>query len=152
MSINSEQAYLRSKASYGGAWKGKLPRNCGPSDCDFWFDNHGRILFCELEIAINSWEQMEGAQLSVYQSAIRHGEHCAVLCHHNISENRIIDNLADVVSFQAMVWHWQSFRVSRIIEGNNHWQNFVIAWYRNPDGLRGNIIEHSNIINRSWLK
>jgi hypothetical protein len=151
VSINNEAAYKRSKLSYGGSWRGLLPRGCFPSDIDFLFDNNGRMLFCEMDSDVDAWDNLSGAQLSVYQSAVRHGEHCAALCKHNVVDDRILDNLNDVASFQVMVWHWGSFRVSRIIDGSEQWKRFVCAWYTNPDGLRGNVIEHSAIVKRSFI-
>ena len=157
MSIISEEAYAASKMSYGGSWQEGdrvLPRSIKPSDVDMVFDNNGCVLYGELDRDFNSWVEMlqqakSGfATVKAYQSMVRKGDvHCAVLCLHAVKpeDKRVIDTRTDVIAFQAMVFHWQSFRVSRVISGNEHWQNFVFAWLRNPYGLRGEIIERSNI-------
>jgi hypothetical protein len=153
MNIISEEAYALGKMIYGQSWREILPRGCYPSDFEMIFDNRGSVLFGEADSKIVRWEDLDGAQLGSFQSAVRHGNHCAVICKHDVTpaDHRKIDSRHDIVSFQAMVWDLGAFRVSRLIEGNEHWQNFVKAWYRNPHGLRGEIIERSTILDRRWI-
>ena len=146
--IFAAEAYALGKMLDNSSWlKGDrvLRDNITPCDFDWVLDNNGAVLYAALESSIDQWRSMSIGQMRAYQAAIKKGVHCAVICRHNVKpdERRKIDTRTDIVSFQVMVFELASFRISRVVDGNEHWQNFVFAWFRNPDGLRGEVIERS---------
>lgn len=145
--IFCEEAYALGKMLDHSSWaigEKVLPRGITPSDFDLVFDNNGCVLFCELSSGASEWGEVSTGQCLTYKAAIRKGVHCAVLCTHDVKVEygRKIDTREDIISFQVMTFGWGSFWVSRVVEGSA-WPNFVFAWYRNPDGLRGHVLERS---------
>jgi hypothetical protein len=146
--IFAEEAYAQGKMLENSSWNSVLPRGITPSDTDMVFDNLGAIIHGELSSAVKEWTALARGQRWTYQSKIKHNAcHCAVLAHHNVKPEYgcKIDTLRDILTFQVMVFFWCDFRVSRIIEGA-HWQKFVTSWFRNPDGLRGEVFERGTTI------
>ena len=146
--IYSEQAYALGKMLDNSSWQQgqKLRDGITPSDFDLVFDNMGAMLFCELSSNCDQWRLLEKGQRWAYQSAIKNNRpHCAVICRHNVklADLRQIDTRRDIVAFQVMAYDLAAFRISCVIEGNEHWQAFVLAWFQNADGLRGHVIERS---------
>lgn len=142
--IFSERAYALGKMLDHSSWqKGAkvLPRNITPSDVDVpnitMFDNRGLIIFCEFSRAFTDWNDIKFGQRLVYEGLIRHSSHCAVVGKHNVdpADERAIDSRLDIVSFQAMVWDFQIIR-SKIIAGNQLWQDFIFHWFESSWGAR----------------
>lgn len=144
--IHAPEAYALGKMLDHSGWA--LPRGITPCDFDVVFDNNGRIIFCELSSSIAAWEDVSVGQRWAYQSAIRKGNHCAALCKHDVKPGdcKQINTRFDICLFQVMIYELQSFRVSRVIDGNNHWQAFVFGWFANPDGLRAEVISRSTVL------
>jgi hypothetical protein len=156
--IRNIRRYLQSKLLDNSAWLDIVGRKITPSDIDLVVDNGGKVLFCELSRTCSEWQELERGQRWLYQSVLLDSikcPRCSILLRHNvdcdnnaatINELRKINTITDIVSFQAMIFVWGEFRVSRVVDGNEHWQAFVKAWFRNSDGLRGSVFEKSTVI------
>ena len=136
-SIILEQAYALGKMFDNSGWNGLLRNKGTPSDIDLCFDNNGSIIFADLSKTCDSWQQLGNAlkgQRWLYESLIKCGPHCAVLCKHSVAPEmgRQIDTLRDVDSFQVMVWDFGPV-LSPVYDGTR-WQAFVIMWMNQPDG------------------
>ncbi len=140
--IRNKAAYSLGKMLNNEAWIGRLDRGSKPSDIDLIFDNDGCVLFCELSSNRVMWPGLDYGQAWLYKSAIKKGVHCAVLCRHDVDPKLEveIDTLNDICCFQVMAYEYSRYWLSRIVEGE-YWGKFVDAWYRNSDGLRGEVLE-----------
>lgn len=140
-SILWEGAYALGKMLDHSSWqKGErpLPRRVTPSDIDLAFnptviDNAGKIIFAELTRHFANWSNVSYGQRRMYESVTQHTPHCAVLCKHSVSpdEHRQIDTRTDVESFQIMLYDC-GFVYCAPHFGNESWQGFVHAWFRDP--------------------
>jgi hypothetical protein len=98
-----EQAYATSKMLDSSGWNGLLRSKITPSDVDhppvgLCFYNNGAILFADFSVNCDDWGKLRRTlkgQRWLYESIIRHGPHCAVLCKHNVRPEmcRPIDTL-----------------------------------------------------------
>jgi hypothetical protein len=136
-SIILEEAYALSKMFDSSGWNGLLPNKITPSDVDLCFDNNGSIIFADFSNNCDNWDRLDKklkGQRWLYESLIRHGPHCAVLCKHSVAPEmgRKIDTLRDVERFQIMIWDFEPV-LSPIYSGE-FWQHFVIAWMKTSDG------------------
>lgn len=143
--IHCLPAYAQAKMLNHSGWPAFLDRNQSPMDFDFVFNDRYAFknLYCELDRNNDRWCLIDPNKSQPYKDAIRKGEHCAIVCCHNVPLEREIDTFRDITSFQVMVFDLCAFRVSRVIEGVEPWQAFVRQWFKNPDGLRGVVIEKS---------
>jgi hypothetical protein len=140
--IMLEEAYAASKMLDNSGWNGLLRNKITPSDIDhpavdMCFDNCGSILFADFSINCDGWKQLAGrlrGQCWLYESIIKHGPHCAVLCKHSVTPEmaRHIDTLRDVERFQVMVWDFEPV-LSAVYDGA-WWQAFVIKWVNERHG------------------
>jgi hypothetical protein len=137
-----EEAYAASKMLDNSGWSALLRHRITPSDIDhppigLCFDNDGSVLFADFSINCDSWAQLARTlrgQRWLYESVIKHGPHCAVICKHAVTPemHRHIDTLHDVDAFQVMVWDFEPV-LSPIYDGA-YWQGFVTTWVNEPDG------------------
>jgi hypothetical protein len=160
--VFSEEAYAQGKMLDHSSWlEGDriLPRDITASDIDtvllgkqlsflpVVFDNNGKAILCELSRGNKEWAWLNRGQIWLYESLIRDRPHCAVLCKHNAPcsgpERRKINTRTDITSFQIMVHDHGGFVVTKVIEGNEAWQDFVFAWYLDAIRVRRRIIGFS---------
>lgn len=130
-----EAAYAAGKMLDCSGWNGLLRSNITPSDVDLCFDNNGAVLFADFSIACDSWTQIKSTlrgQRWLYESLIKSGPHCAVICKHSVQAERLIDTLKDVERFQVMVWDFEPV-LSPVYSGRV-WQSFVCQWVNSPHG------------------
>jgi hypothetical protein len=141
-SIILAQAYAASKMLDNSRWNGILRNKITPSDVDhpsvgLCFDNNGAVLFCDFSISCADWSQhgrfLKG-QRWLYESIIKGSRHAAILCKHDVRGElcRQIDTLADVQSFQVMVWDFGP--VLSPVWAGKWWQRFVTRWVNDPGG------------------
>jgi hypothetical protein len=152
-----QEAYALGKMLDHSSWqKGDhvLPRLITGSDIDacfargqqpgqthFVFEDRlhdGATIYCELTRQFANWKNIRFAQRWVYESAIRYGPHCAVLCQHAVTpdEERAIDTRQDVIAFQVMLFDFE-FVFSRMFK---RWEKFVFAWFDNPLKVRRQLL------------
>ncbi len=148
-SIFYPKAYDAAKRLDHSSWqKGddRLPRRVTASDIDvtftpisgaFTFDNQGKIIYCELTRYFANWNNVSRGQRWLYESCIRDGAHCAVICKHSVSpeEDRPIDTRHDIEAFQIMIYDC-GFVSCQPYQGNENWQRFVRQWFSDPIWLR----------------
>jgi hypothetical protein len=134
-----EDAYALGKMMDSSSWSGLLRSGITPSDIDLpdiplCFDNNGKIIFVDFSRKYDSWKTTLPGQRWLYESLIKCGPHCAVLCKHNVAPDlfRKIDTLRDVESFQVMVWDFDC--VFSPIHDGAFWQRFVTVWVNHADG------------------
>jgi hypothetical protein len=144
-SIFAEEAYALNKMLQHDSWqKGerRLPRLITGSDIDVpgvtaTFDNMGLIIFCELHRGRTTWSSLRQGQRVLYESLIRNTAHCSVLCCHDIGpeHGRKIDTRHDIQTFEIMVHDFEIVK-AKIVEGNQHWQDFVFKWLESAPNAR----------------
>jgi hypothetical protein len=147
-SIRSVEHYQQAKMLDHSSWqKGApvLPRHITPSDVDMYFDNNGKIIFCELSTNFPSWESLGKGQRLGYENMIRGTVHCAVVCFHNIvpSDDRLINSRTDICGFQPMICDGTDFICGDNYSGNELWQQFIFKWFEDPTILRRKLIGFS---------
>jgi hypothetical protein len=149
-SIFSPEAYARGKMLDHSSWQHPrlgdkpLPRGITASDIDMAvgagisavdisFDNRGKMIIGEISSIAREWRELKPGQRWTYESLVSGSAHCAVLCHHSVplEEGRKIDTRYDIDSFQIMISD-HGFLTLPVMSGNNKWQRFVFAWYRDP--------------------
>jgi len=131
--VHAELAYAQGKMLNHSGWHGFLPRSVTPSDVDMFFDNRGRILYCEISRNYSDWVGLAASprgkgQVLGYQNIIRRTKHLAVLCSHSVPTNRQIDTRNDIHSFQVMT-PTENFALTRVVVGNGFWQKFISDWF-----------------------
>jgi hypothetical protein len=133
--ILNEQAYARGKMLDHSGMVGQLARGSMPSDIDFILDNNGSMIFAELSRWMTEWTQTSKGQRWLYESLIKTGIHCAVLCKHSVEleTRRKIYTWTDIESFQIMIWH-HGMVITEVIQGQEKWQSFIKYWF---DPLKG---------------
>jgi hypothetical protein len=136
-SVILEEAFALGKMNDRSGWNGLLRDKITPSDVDLCFDNDGAIIFIDFSNTFMRWDDLDKmlhGQRWFYESAIKHGPHCAVLCKHSVAPEmgRKIDTLRDVEYFQVMVW--DSKPVMSPVYDGTRWQAFVMLWVNNLDG------------------
>lgn len=140
-SIILAEAYALGKMVDSSGWNGLLERKITPSDIDLpeiplCFDNNGAIIFVDLSNCYDRWDSHRTlrGQRWLYESLIKHGPHCAVLCKHGVvpEMDRKIDSLRDVESFHVMLWDHAPV-YSQVYNGA-YWQSFVTFWVNKPTG------------------
>ena len=148
-SIIWEEAYALGKMLEHSSWqKGEpLPRRVTASDIDvtfipisggFVFDNKGKIIYAELTRAFANWNNVSRGQRWLYESCIRDGLHCAVICKHSVTpeSQRAIDTRHDIEAFQVMLYDSGEFVLTQPYAGNENWQRLVQQWFIDPCRLR----------------
>jgi hypothetical protein len=136
-SVILQEAFALSKMHDSSGWNGILRNKIIPSDVDLFFDNDGKIIFADFSNNCDNWDQLDRklkGQRWGYESMIRWGPHCAVLCKHSVAPEmgRKIDTLRDVERFQVMVWDFEPV-LSPVYDGTR-WQGFVRLWVNYDDG------------------
>jgi hypothetical protein len=129
-----EKAYALGKMAESSSWYGLLRTGITPCDIDLCFDNNGKMIFGELSSHTDTWNDISYGQRKVYEGAIAHQPHCAVLCKHSIKPemDRAIDTRFDVEKFQVMLWDFE-FVLSPTYDGK-YWETFVKWWVNFPLG------------------
>jgi hypothetical protein len=136
--IRNRRGYEQAKFLYHGGWGALLIANITPSDIDAVLDKDGRILFIEFSSSIREWKKLDRGQRLLYANCIRQRELpcCSVLGKHSVKD-RDIDTVADIESFQIMIWDCGPM-VSPVISGD-WWQQFVTRWVNfDDDAWRAN--------------
>lgn len=140
--IRSTEAYALGKMLDHSGWQrgDKLVRLITPSDIDACWDNKGHVLFAEFSSQHSQWDQIAGGQRWLYESCVKSGPHCAVLCKHSVSAaaGRPINSRDDIESFHPMIYdHGLVF--GKVVETNEWWQRFVGMWFDDPLQVRRKI-------------
>lgn len=137
--VFAEEAYALGKMLDHSSWQQgeKIVRLITPSDIDAVWDNIGMVIFAEFSSHASEWAQIKKGQRWMYESALKNGAHCAVLCRHNVhpEDGKKINSKLDVVSFQPMFWD-HSPVIGDLQIGNDRWQAFVRLWFKDPIRLR----------------
>ena len=154
--VQNLSAYVQSKMLDHSSWRrgeNPLPRGCSASDIDSpsanALDNCGAIILFELERGVErTWLNVQPAQRGTYQSLIRNTRHIAAVCSYDVpvTSERFIDTRHDVTAFQLMAVDGAMVSLTHVIVGNEHWQNFVCAWFQSldqPEKLRRRVITNA---------
>jgi hypothetical protein len=135
--INHKQAYAQGKMLNHAAWNAILPRGITPSDVDFFFDNKGQAILCELSSSASNWHELTIGQRLGYWNLIRGTRHIAVLCKHSVSSQYEINTYADIEAFSVMYDLNGTLTTTPIYKGVKAWQHMVDKWFnRSPEWVK----------------
>jgi hypothetical protein len=131
--IYHELAYAQGKMLDHSGWGGKLPRKITPSDIDFFFDNDGSFLICELVSSQIGWSGLGFGQRRAHENFLNGTWWISALCRHSVPRERQINTYTDIDKFLPMVWANGQYYCSEC-EGGEMWPRFVDWWF--DDALR----------------
>lgn len=132
--IRNEDAYRRAKMLDHSGWQrgDKLVRLITPSDIDMCFDSKGCALLCEISSSVDRWRDLRRGQRLLYESLVRGGPHCAILC--RLDESAMaephIDTTRDVRCFELMLFDQEFLFVGP--KSGKVLRKFVSNWLIDP--------------------
>jgi len=131
--VYAEDAYAQGKMLDHSQWlvgSRILPRNITPSDVDFFIDDKGHVLFCELSSKYHSWEAIDRGQRLGYINIIKGTKNLSILCKHCTPKGKQVDTRNGIDAFQVLLPSDDGRELrTQTFFGNDRWQDFVFAWF-----------------------